>query len=241
VVNFDVISVMSGPVRASADRLLVVEDDPKLVRALARGLTGEGYTVDVAMTGADALAHASETDYGVIVLDVMLPDVDGFAVCEELRRAHRWTPVLMLTARSEVSSRIRGLDGGADDYMVKPFDFGELFARLRALVRRGPAESELVLEVGDLRIDRAAREVLWAQERVELTATEFRLLEQLARAAGEAVSRAELLDQVWDGEDGVSANVLDVYVGYLRRKLEAPSGRRIIHTVRGIGYRLAPD
>jgi two-component system OmpR family response regulator len=147
----------------------------------------------------------------------------------------------MLTARGEVSSRIRGLDGGADDYMVKPFAFGELFARLRALVRRGAAESELVLEVGDLRIDRAARAVFRGQERVELTATEFRLLEQLARAAGEVVSRADLLEEVWNGDDTVSANVVDVYVGYLRRKLEAPFGRPIIHTVRGVGYRLVPD
>jgi two-component system OmpR family response regulator len=224
----------------TAPRLLVVEDDLKLVRALQRGLEREGYAVEVAGTGQDALARATGADYDVVVLDVMLPDIDGFAVCETLRRRHRWMPVLMLTARGEVHDRIRGLDGGADDYLAKPFDFGELLARLRALVRRGPSPRELVLSVGGLTIDRGARTVTSAGRRVELTPREFALLECLARNAGEAVSRAQLLGHVWEGVPDVSPNTVDVYIGYLRRKLDAPDRRRLIHTVRGVGYMLEP-
>jgi two-component system OmpR family response regulator len=217
-------------------RLLVVEDDAKLVRALERGLGQEGYAVDVARTGDDGVAQAVAHEYDAVVLDVMLPGMDGFAVCRELRRSGRRMPVLMLTARTDVKDRIRGLDGGADDYVVKPFDFGELLARLRVLVRRGPSEHPQVFEVGDLHVDTATRLVTRAGRRVELTAREFDVLEVLARNADRLVSRAELLDKVWDENYDGSPNVVDVYVGYLRKKLERPRSRRLIRTVRGRGF-----
>jgi two-component system OmpR family response regulator len=219
-------------------RLLLVEDDVKLVRALQRGLEREGYSVDVAANGDEALAGAGSHDYDAVVLDVMLPGRDGFSVCEELRRNEDWIPVLMLTARDHVKDRIRGLDAGADDYLVKPFDFGELLARLRALTRREPAERVSAIEVGDLRVDPARYLVTRAGREVELTPREFEVLYFLARHAGEVVPRTELLEHVWDeGEDG-STNVVDVYVGYLRKKLERPFRRRLIRTVRGVGFML---
>ena len=222
-------------------RLLVVEDDVKLVRALQRGLQREGYVVDLAVTGDEALAQATSYDYDAVVLDVMLPGKDGFAVCKELRRNEHWVPVLMLTARDHVKDRIRGLDAGADDYLVKPFDFGEMLARLRALIRRGPSERPSVIEVGDLRVDPAAHVVTRAGREVELTPREFALLLFLARHAGEVVPRTELLEHVWDESDEGSTNVVDVYVGYLRKKLERPFRRRpLIRTVRGIGFMLEP-
>jgi two-component system OmpR family response regulator len=221
-------------------RLLVVEDDAKMVRALERGLGQEGYDVDVARTGDDGLSRATAHEYDAIVLDVMLPGVDGFAVCQELRRAGRRVPVLMLTARTAVDDRIRGLDGGADDYLVKPFDFGELLARLRVLVRRGPSEHPQTLDVGDLRLDVTTRVVRRSGEEVELTAREFDVLEVLARNAGRLVSRAELLETVWEENFEGSPNVVDVYIGYLRKKLEVPKGRRLIRTVRGKGFVLEP-
>jgi two-component system OmpR family response regulator len=220
----------------STMRLLVVEDDRKLVRALERGLGDEGYAVDVAYTGEQALALARSNEYDAIVLDLMLPGVDGFTVCEELRRMERWLPVLMLTARADVADRIRGLDAGADDYLVKPFDFGELLARLRALTRRGPSERPPVLEAGELRFDPATRVVTRAGREVELTAREFEVLEFLARHEGEVVTRRQLLEHVWDSEYEGSPNIVDVYVGYLRKKLEDPSGHRLIRTVRGVGF-----
>jgi two-component system OmpR family response regulator len=218
--------------------LLVVEDDVKLARALERGLQREGYAVDVADTGDDALSQATANDYDAVVLDVMLPGLDGFAVCREMRRSERWAPVLMLTARDQVSDRIRGLDAGADDYLVKPFDFGELLARLRALIRRGPSERAPVLEVGDLRIDPAARIVTRGGRQIELTVREFALLHFLAQRAGEVVSREQLLEHVWDNTEEGSTNVVDVYVGYLRNKLERPFRGKIFRTVRGIGFML---
>ena len=222
-------------------RLLLVEDDVKLVRALQRGLQREGYAVDLAGTGDEALARAQAYDYDALVLDVMLPGTDGFEVCSELRRSERWMPVLMLTARDHVKDRIRGLDAGADDYLVKPFDFGELLARLRALIRRGPSERPAVIEVGDLRVDPAAHVVTRAGREVELTPREFDLLLFLARRAGEVVPRTELLEHVWDDAEDSSTNVVDVYVGYLRRKLERPfRRRRLIRTVRGVGFVLEP-
>jgi two-component system OmpR family response regulator len=219
-------------------RLLVVEDDVKLVRALERGLMQEGYAVDVARTGDAALDHATRRPYDAVILDLMLPGVDGFTVCRALRDRDRWFPVLMLTARGDVGDRIRGLDSGADDYLVKPFDFGELLARLRALIRRGPSERPPVLEVGDLRFDRDARTVTRGGREVDLTPREFGLLEFLAAHAGQVVSRTELLEHVWDEHEDASPNLVDVYVGYLRRKLEQPSGPRLIRTVRGVGFML---
>jgi two-component system OmpR family response regulator len=216
-------------------RLLLVEDDVKLVGALQKGLQREGYAVDVAHTGDDALSWASEHDYDAVVLDVMLPGVDGFSVCRTLRRQEQWMPVLMLTAREQVSDRIRGLDAGADDYLVKPFDFGELLARLRALLRRGATERPPVLEVADLHVDPATHVVTRAGREIELTAREFAVLHFLARHAGEVVSREQLLEHVWEEDQDHSTNLVDVYVGYLRKKL---GRRRLISTVRGVGFRL---
>jgi two-component system, OmpR family, response regulator len=221
-------------------RVLVVEDDVAMTRVLERGLRREGYEVEVAYTGDEALAQASAVEYDAVLLDVLLPGMDGFAVCETLRRRERWMPVLMLTARTDVSDRIRGLDAGADDYLTKPFDFGELLARLRALFRRGAPErrplSPATLVVGDLRIDPATRVVTRAGREVTLTAREFEVLEYLARHEGEVVSRAQLLEHVWAGDFDGSPNIVDVYIGYLRKKLERPSGRRLIRTVRGSGF-----
>jgi two-component system, OmpR family, response regulator len=219
-------------------RLLLVEDDDKLSRALARGLRHEGYAVDVAGDGDAALAHAGVWDYDAIVLDVMLPRRDGLEVCGALRERGCWAPVLMVTARGAIPDRVRGLDAGADDYLPKPFDFDELLARLRALLRRAPAERPARLEVGDLVVDPATHAVTRAGAAVPLTAREFAVLEYLARHAGQAVTRAHLLDHVWDANYEGSTNVVDVYVGYLRRKLEQPFGRPLIRTLRGVGWTL---
>jgi two-component system, OmpR family, response regulator len=221
-------------------RLLVVEDDAKLARALGRGLRHEGYAVDVVGDGDAAVMQAAVWEYDAIVLDVMLPLRDGLDVCRALRERDCWAPVLMLTARGQVSDRILGLDVGADDYLVKPFDFGELLARLRALVRRAPPERPVRLEVGDLVVDPATHEVTRAGTPVALTAREFAVLEFLARNAGEAITRTRLLDHVWDENFTGSTNIVDVYVGYLRRKLEQPFDRPLIRTIRGVGYALEP-
>jgi two-component system, OmpR family, response regulator len=221
-------------------RVLLVEDEIKMSRAIRRGLEREGYAVDAALDGNDGLHRASEWDYDAIVLDVMLPGLDGLEVCRRLRRAGRWAPVLMLTARDGVADRIRGLDVGADDYLVKPFAFGELLARLRALVRRGARERPAVLEVGGLVLDPAAHTVTLSGRSVLLSTREFALLEFLMRNAGQVLSRPAILEHVWDyNYDGMS-NVVDVYVGYLRRKLEQPPGQVRIRTVRGVGYGLEP-
>jgi two-component system, OmpR family, response regulator len=221
-----------------AMRVLVVEDDVKLARALERGLGLDGYTVETARTGDDGLALAVTTDFDAIVLDVMLPGLDGFAVCEALRARQVWTPVLMLTARTGVADRIRGLDGGADDYLVKPFDFGELCARIRGLVRRGPSYHAQFLQVGKLRMDPLTRIATRGGHQIELTSREFDVLEVLARSAGAPVARTALLAAVWEDDPDVSPNVVDVYIGYLRKKLERPRGPRLIRTVRGKGFML---
>jgi two-component system OmpR family response regulator len=217
-------------------RLLIVEDDAKLVRALVVGLEREGYAVDAAQSGDVALELARANEYDAIVLDLMLPAVDGFGVCEALRRDGRWMPVLMLTARTGVADRIRGLDAGADDYLVKPFDFGELLARLRALLRRGPVERAGIVTIGQLRIHSGTRVVTRAGLEIELTEREYDVLEYLARQPGRVVSRSELLEEIWTDYVG-SPNIVDVYVGYLRKKL----GRTLIRTVRGAGFVLEPQ
>lgn len=221
-----------------AVRILVAEDDPKMSRLLASGLREEGWAVDTAGTGSDAVWLAREQPYDAIVLDVMLPDEDGFSVCRQLREAGRWAPVLMLTARDAVGDRVRGLDSGADDYLTKPFAFAELLARLRALVRRGAEERPVVLRAGDLELDPAARRVSRGGVEIELTAKEFALLELLMRHPGRALSRSAIIDQVWDFAYAGTSNVVDVYVRYLRDKVDRPFGERSIETVRGVGYRL---
>jgi two-component system OmpR family response regulator len=222
-------------------RLLLVEDDEKLARAVARGLRHEGYAVDVAPDGDQALMLGAVWDYDAIVLDVMLPHRDGLAVCAELRERGCWAPVLMVTARTQVPDRVAGLDAGADDYLPKPFAFDELLARLRALLRRAPGERPALLEAGDLVVDPATREVRRAGTRVTLTAREFAVLEYLARHKGEAVTRTRLLEHVWDENYAGSTNVVDVYIGYLRKKLEQPFDRPLIRTLRGVGWTLEPD
>jgi two-component system OmpR family response regulator len=221
-------------------RILVVEDEAKMARAMTRGLENEGYTVKAVGTGDDALFWATEEEYDVILLDVMLPGVDGYAVCRALRAREVWTPVLMLTARSAVEDRIAGLDAGADDYLTKPFAFGELLARVRALLRRGPSERPSAIEVGDIVIDPAAHTVTRAGVPIDLSPREFALLEFLARHPDEVVSRSQILDHVWHYDyDGMS-NVVDVYVGYLRKKMEKPFHSRVIRAVRGVGYVMEP-
>jgi two-component system OmpR family response regulator len=219
-------------------RVLLVEDQTKLARAVRRGLQQEGYAVDVAATGDDGLHLATEVDYDAVVLDVMLPGLDGFEVCRRMRVQGRWAPVLMLTARDGVADRVTGLDVGADDYLVKPFAFRELLARLRALLRRGAGERPAVLTVGGLQLDPAAHTVSRDGRPVELSAREFALLEFFMRHPGEVVTRTQVLEHVWDFNYEGLSNVVDVYVGYLRRKLEQPSGRPLLRTVRGVGYAL---
>ncbi len=222
-------------------RVLVVEDERKMARLLERGLREEGHAVDVAPDGVGASWLATENEYDAIVLDVMLPDIDGFEVCRELRNREVWSPVLMLTARDRVGDRVAGLDAGADDYLTKPFSFEELLARLRALARRGAPERPASLLVGDLSLDPATRRVDRGGTQIELTSKEFAVLAFLMRHAGEVVTRTRLINHVWDFAYEGDSNVVDVYVGYLRRKIDRPFGRNTIETVRGTGYRLRED
>jgi len=222
-------------------RVLVVEDDVKMAGLIRRGLREEGLNADVAIKGEDALWMAGATEYDAIVLDVMLPGIDGFETCRRLRADGVWSPVLMLTARDGVDDRIAGLDGGADDYITKPFSFGELLARLRALARRGRIEQSVVLRVGDLTLDPAARRVRRADQDVELSAKEFSLLETFMRRPGEVLDRFHLLEHAWDYAYENRSNIVDVYVRYLREKVDRPFGRASIETVRGAGYRLRAD
>jgi two-component system, OmpR family, response regulator len=222
-------------------RALVVEDEPKMAALLRRGLVEEGYAADVARTGEDVLWMAQATPYDAIILDAMLPGLDGFDVCRELRSSGVWTPILMLTARDSVQDRVAGLDAGADDYLTKPFSFAELLARLRALARRRLPERPAVLQVGSLRLDPATRRVWRDDVQVELSAKELALLETFMRRPGQVLSRLDLLDHAWDSGYENRSNVVDVYVGYLRAKLDRPFGRTSIETVRGSGYRLRDD
>jgi two-component system, OmpR family, response regulator len=219
-------------------RVLVVEDDVKMAGLIRRGMREEGLAADVAIKGEDALWMAQANEYDAIVLDVMLPGLDGFETCRRLRRESVWAPVLMLTARDAVEDRVAGLDGGADDYLTKPFSFAELMARLRALVRRGPVEKPVVLEVGDLRLDPATRRVWRGDTEVALSTKEFALLETFMRHPDEVLSRYRLLEHAWDYEYENRSNVVDVYVRYLRQKIDRPFGHDSIETVRGAGYRL---
>jgi two-component system, OmpR family, response regulator len=222
-------------------RVLVVEDEPKMATLVARGLREEGHAADVAAHGEDALWMANAAPYDAIVLDVMLPGLDGFATCRQLREQGVWAPVLMLTARDAVGDRVDGLDAGADDYLPKPFSFAELLARLRALARRAPAERPTLLEAGDLRLDPAARRAWRGETELELSAKEFALLELLLRRRGEALSRGQLLEGAWELGFESRSNLVDVYVRYLRDKIDRPFGRHSIETVRGVGYRLRKD
>jgi len=215
-------------------RVLVVDDESRMAAVLRRGLTEEGFAVDLAANGEDGAWLATENDYDVIVLDVMLPDMDGFAVLARLRAARRWAPVLMLTARDSIDDRVHGLDAGADDYLVKPFAFPELLARLRALIRRGAVERPTVLTVGDLTLDPARRVVWRGAAEVTLTAKEYAILECFMRRPGRVLSRTDLIEHVWDFAFGAESNVVEVYIGQLRKKV----GHRSLETVRGMGYRL---
>jgi len=217
-------------------RLLIVEDEPRMAALLRRGFVEEGYASDVAGRGADCLANVSMADYDVVVLDVLLPDFDGFEVCRRLRQQGCWAPVLILTARDSIDDRVRGLDAGADDYMVKPFSFAELCARVRALIRRGGHQRPTVLQVGSLRLDPATRLAWLDQDEVHLSTKEFALLELFVRHPGQVLTRSRLLDHAWDFTFDGTSNVVDQYVAYLRRKL----GADLIETVRGAGYRLRP-
>lgn len=220
---------------------MVVEDEAKLARLLARGLGEEGHVADVAGRGEDALWMAKAAPYDAIVLDVMLPGLDGFETCRQLRANDVWAPVLFLTARDEVADRVRGLDTGADDYLVKPFSFAELLARLRALVRRAPGERPAELEAGDLRLDPAAHRAWRGEVEIDLSAKEFALLEVFMRRPGETLSRQQLLDGAWDMAFDARSNVVDVYVRYLREKVDRPFDRHSLETIRGVGYRLQED
>jgi two-component system, OmpR family, response regulator len=219
-------------------RVLVVEDEVKMAGLIRRGLVEEGYAADVASSGEDAVWMAQAHPYDAIVLDVMLPRLNGYETCRTLRNAGVWAPVLMLTARDAVEDRVAGLDVGADDYLTKPFSFAELLARLRALARRGGVERPAELEVGDLRLDPAARRAWRGKVEIQLSPKEFALLETFMRRPGQVLSRLQLLEHAWDFAYENRSNVIDVYVRYLREKVDRPFGASSIETVRGVGYRL---
>jgi two-component system OmpR family response regulator len=222
-------------------RALVVEDEVKMAALIRRGLVEEGYAADIARSGEDAIWMAGSTPYDAIILDVMLPGRDGFEVCRELRDNDVWSPILMLTARDGVEDRVAGLDSGADDYLTKPFSFAELLARLRALTRRGLGERATVLEAGSLRLDPARRQVWRRDTEVGLSAKEFSLLETFMRHPGEVLTRLDLLEHAWDYGYENRSNVVDVYVRYLRAKVDRPFGVSSLETIRGAGYRLRAD
>lgn len=219
-------------------RVLVIEDEVRMARLLKRALEEEGHAVDVAGDGPDGLWMATENPYAAIVLDVMLPGFDGFELCRRLRETGVWAPVLMLTARDEVGDRVRGLDAGADDYLVKPFSLLELAARLRALARRDDRRRPAVLSEGDLKLDPASKRAWRAESELQLSPKEFSLLEFLLRHPGVVLTRSQIIEAVWDFAYDGGSNVVDQYVNYLRRKVDTPFGRQDIETIRGMGYRL---
>ncbi len=222
-------------------RVLVVEDERRLAAAVRRGLQAEGFAVDLAHDGNDGLHLAREGGYDAVVLDVMLPGLSGYRVCERLRAEENWVPILILSAKDGEYDQADGLDLGADDYLTKPFSYVVLAARLRALLRRGARRRPAELRAGDLVLDPGRREVRRGDCQVDLTPREFSLLEYLMRRAGDVVSKTEILEHVWDAADTTDPNAVEVYVGYLRRKIDAPFGRAGLKTVRGAGYRLASD
>jgi two-component system OmpR family response regulator len=221
-------------------RVLVVEDEVKLASLIRKALREQGMLADLAITGEDALWMAGATPYDVVVLDLNLPGIDGFETCHRLRLDGVRTPILMLTARDGIDDRIRGLDTGADDYMVKPFDFNELFARIRALARRGPVERGPMLSVGDLCLDVATHVVMRGDVEIQVSTKELQLLEVFMRRPGQVLSRYDLLEGAWEIDYENRSNVVDVYVRYLREKIDRPFGVETIETVRGAGYRLRP-
>jgi two-component system, OmpR family, response regulator len=222
-------------------RVLIVEDDPKLGPVLVRGLATDAIAADLVTTGREAIIRAGATDYTVIVLDVMLPDLDGFQVCRALREDNTFAPVLMLTARDAIDDRVQGLDSGADDYLVKPFSFVELLARVRAMSRRGPIQRTVMLEVGDLRLDSARHQVWRGDTPIDLSRKEYAILEALMRHAGDVLSRFDLLEQVWGYDYENRSNIVEVYIRYLREKIDRPFDRQTLQTVRGVGYRVCAD
>jgi two-component system OmpR family response regulator len=222
-------------------RVLVVEDEKRLAAGLKKGLEAEGFATDVALTGTDGLWLARENDYDAIVLDILLPGMNGYRVCAALREEGVWTPILMLTAKDGEFDEAEALDTGADDYVTKPFSFVVLLARLRALIRRGASERPALLEAGDLRFDPAARRTWRGDVPVDLTAREMALLEFLLRHKGVVVAKSEIVQHVWDYDFEGDPNIVEVYIGHLRNKLDRPFGRNAIETVRGVGYRLAED
>lgn len=222
-------------------RLLIVEDEKRLADVVAAGLTAEGYGVDVANDGTTGFSMARQNPYDVIILDIMLPGMNGYQVCRKLREAEVRTPILMLTAKDGEHDEADGLDLGADDYLTKPFSFVVLQARIRALLRRSASIAPTVWEFGDLVIDPAAKTVRRGETDISMTAKEFAVLEYLASRAGEVVSKTEVLEHVWDFAYDGDVNIVEVYISYLRRKLDAPFGRQAITTLRGAGYRLAAD
>ena len=222
-------------------RILVVEDDENIATAIARGLEAEGFAVDVALDGTDGLARASQDTYDVCVLDIMLPGIDGYELCARMREQDDWTPVLMLTAKDGALDEARALDTGADDFLSKPFSFVVLLARLRALLRRGGREWPAVVRAGDLRLDPTTHQVWRAGTLVPLTPRQFSRLEFLMRRSGEVLSKPDILEHVWDSTFEGDPNIVEVYVRQLRQRIDEPFGRSSLQTVRGVGYRLAPD
>ena len=222
-------------------RVLVIEDERRLAAAVRRGLQAEGFAVDLAHDGEDGLHLAREGDYDALVVDLMLPKISGYRICRELRAEENWVPILILSAKDGEYDQADGLDLGADDYLTKPFSYVVLAARLRALLRRGTQPRPAQLRAGDLTLDPGTHQVSRGGTAIDLTPREFALLEYLMRQAGQVVSKASLLEHVWDAYDLVDPNVVEVYAGYLRRKIDSPFGRSALQTVRGAGYRLAAD